>query len=389
MSRLAGELEAELEYEDELEDEWEGEEEGEEFLGALGGIARTVGGLLGEGELEDELEDEDEDEGEGELEDEWEGEDEDEAEQFFKSFRKFAPFLRTLAKTAGPLVATAIGGPAAGVLARAVTSQLEGEEEIEGEFEEMATAPLSSAQAMAEYYAARAAQAESESEAEAFAGVAAYITISPRERRDLQRMLPSLLRGAATVTRLLYSNRMTRPGVRMVPGIVNAAGATLARRVAAGEPVGPVETGRAFGQATRRVLSGGRATGSVLRRHARGLSHIRRHGTRGRRYYSGTGYSGRDYGGYDGYGTGGGYRTRRGVRRSSNVGMPRTPVRTSIQTRPVSGRPRPGHVRVVTPVRLPATNGRAPRTIRVVSDVKVPRGAVAGRPTTSSNTRRR
>src|SRR6266542_2915285 len=109
MSRLAGELEAELEteYEDELEDEWEGEDEGEEFLGALGGIARTVGGLLGQGEREEEGE--------------------DEAEEFFKSigraFRKAAPFLRTLAKTAGPLVATAVGGPAAGALARAVASQ--------------------------------------------------------------------------------------------------------------------------------------------------------------------------------------------------------------------------------------------------------------------------
>jgi len=222
---------------------------------------------------------------------------------------------------------------------------------------------------MAEYYAARAAQAESEAEAEAFAGVAAYITISPRERRELQRMLPALLRGAATVTRLLYSNRSTRPGVRMVPGIVNAAGATLARRVAAGEPVGPVEAGQAIGQAVRRVLSGGTATGSVLRRHARGLSRVRRHGHRSRHYYNG-------------------YGTPRRARRTTSYGAPRTPVRTSIQTRPVSGRPRPGHVRVVTPVRLPAANGRGPRTIRVVSDVKVPRGAVAGRPTTSSNTRR-
>jgi hypothetical protein len=377
MSRLSSELEEELEteYEGELEnefeaeDEWEGE--GEEFLGALGGIARSVGGLLGEGELEDEFEGEDE----------WEGEDEaeDEAEEFFKrigrAFKTAAPFLRILAKTAGPLVATAVGGPAAGALARAVTSQLEGEgeEEVEAEFEEMATAPLSASQATAEHYAARAAQAESEAEAEAFAGVAAYVAISPRERRDLQRMLPSLLRGAAAVTRLLHSNRATRPAVRMVPGIVNAASSTLARRAAAGEPVGPVEVGQVFGQATRRALSGGTASRYVLRRHARGLARIRRHGSPGNYGYA--------------IGTPG-YAGRRRIRRTTAPGTFRTPVKTRVATRPVSGRPRPGHVRVVTPVRLPATATRPPRTIRVVSDVKVPRGAVAGRPTTSSNTRR-
>ncbi|MFC6345039.1 hypothetical protein ACFP8W_23860, partial [Nocardioides hankookensis] len=44
-------------------------------------------------------------------------------------------------------------------------------------------------------------------------------------------------------------------------------------------------------------------------------------------------------------------------------------------------RPRPGVVRVVTPVRVPARNGKPARTIKVVSDVKVPRGAVpTGRP---------
>ena len=36
----------------------------------------------------------------------------------------------------------------------------------------------------------------------------------------------------------------------------------------------------------------------------------------------------------------------------------------------------PGHMRVVTPVRIPARGGNAGRTVRVVTDVKVPRGAV-------------
>jgi hypothetical protein len=380
-------------YEEEGEGEWESEEEGEEFLGALGGIARTVGGLLGGGEGEDEWEIEGEDEWEiegeyeGEEEAEYEGEGEEEAEEFFKSFgrafRKAAPFLRVLAKTAGPLVATAVGGPAAGALARAVTSQLEGEseDEVEAEFEEMANAPLSGAQALAEYYAARASESESEAEAEALAGAAAYVSISARDRRDLVRLLPSLLRGAAVVTRLLHSNPSTRPAVRMVPGMVNAASGTLARRIAAGDPVGPADVGAVLGTTAQRALSGGPATRSVLWRHSRGLSRARRHyGHRGmRRGYGYRPYGGRPSVGRSGYPRGSRYSTAAGVR---------APVRSRVQAGPVRGRPRPGTVRVVTPVRLPATAVRPARTVRIVSDVKVPRGAVAGRSTTTSARRR-
>jgi len=162
-----------------------------------------------ETEVESEYESEWEDELEVEGEWEDEGEEEDEAEEFFKKlkgvFRRAAPFLKTLAKKVGPLAATAIGGPAAGAIARAVTSQLEGEleAEVEGEFEEMATAPLAPSQTFAEYLAAQAAATESESEAEALGGAAAYAAISPDDRRELERLLPHLLRGAATITRML------------------------------------------------------------------------------------------------------------------------------------------------------------------------------------------
>jgi len=373
--------------EGEEEEEWEGEEEDEAFLGALGGIARTVGGLLGEGELEDEWE------GEGEGEEEWDAENEDEAEEFFKglgkAFRKASPFLRVLAKTAGPLIATAVGGPAAGMIARKLTSQLEGEEEVEAEFEEMATAPVAPAAALGEYFAAQAASSESESEAEAFAGVASYIALSPRDRRDLERMLPALLRGSAAITRLLHGNRRTRPVVRLVPGIVDAAGRTLARRIAAGEPVGPVEVSQVLGAATGRVLRGGPARYSVMRRHARGLAHARRHrGYRGRYGYRHGRRPGRwSYGPGARYGTG--YRTGQ---RAAYPGMVRRQplaTRVAARGRPVP-RPRPGIVRVVTPVRVPSRAGRPAHTVRVVSDVRVPRGAVAaGRPAAVSGARRR
>ena len=249
-----------------------GEEEDEAFLGLLGPIARVAGGLLGGGGGDSEYE----------LEEEGEWEAEAEAEEFFKKlkgvFRRAAPFLKTLAKTVGPLAATAIGGPAAGAIARAVTSQLEGEleAEVEGEFEEMATAPLAPSQTFAEYLAAQAAATESESEAEALGGAAAYAAISPDDRRELERLLPHLLRGAATITRMLYGNRRTRPAVRLVPGIADGAARTIAKRIAAGEPVGPVELGQVMGAVTTQALTPGRARQAVLRRDARGLARARR-----------------------------------------------------------------------------------------------------------------
>jgi hypothetical protein len=390
---LLGEEEAEGEAE--WEEEVEAETEDEAFLGALGGIARAVGGLLGGGggggggdtelEEEGEVEVEAEAEAEVEVEAEEETELEDEAEEFFGRIRRALgairrnPLFRTLAKTAGPLVATAIGGPAAGALARAVTSQLEGEleEEVEAEFEEMATAPLTGGQALGEYLAAQAAASESETEAEAFAGVAAYVALSPQDRRDLERMVPALLRGAAVVTRLLHGNRRTRQAVRLVPGIVDGAARTILRRAAAGQPAGPVEVGRALGAATTRVLGTGPARNAVMRRHARGLAYSRRR------------YHGYRYGPYGRYGR---RRYRPGYgpygRRIRYGGRPVTQTirRQPLRSRTVGGgmrvpRPRPGIVRVVTPVRVPARDGRPARTVRVVSDVRVPRGAVpTGRP---------
>ena len=283
------ELEAELEdeFETEDEDEFEDEDEGEEFFG---GVARALGGLLGEEEGEDE--DEDEDEAflggiariAGSL--LGESEDEDEAEEFFgrigRALKKAAPFLRVLAKTAGPLVATAVGGPAAGALARAVTSQLEGEfeEEFEGELEAMAAGPVSPASPWPS--TSRHGQQRA--------------SPRPRPRRSLGLPLiyPSRRRSGATSSRCFrrcYAaplrspacctpNRHTRQAVRLVPGIVDGAARTLARRAAAGDRVGPVEVGQALGGATSRALGDPRSRYSIMRRHARGLALARRRRTR-------------------------------------------------------------------------------------------------------------
>jgi hypothetical protein len=372
------EYELEEEGEEEVESEWEveGEEEDEAFLGLLGPIARVAGGLLGGGG-----------DSEYELEEEGEEEAEAEAEEFFKGlkgvFRRAAPFLKTLAKTVGPLAATAIGGPAAGAIARAVTSQLEGEleDEVEGEFEAMAATPLAPSQTFAEYLAAQAAATESEAEAEALGGAAAFAAISPYDRRELERLLPHLLRGAATITRMLHGNRRTRPAVRLVPGIADGTARAIAKRVAAGQPVGPVELGQVMGAVTTQALTPGRVRQAVLRRHARGLA-------RARRRYLGPGHRGY-------WRRAGGPRYPRGAAgRRYGSGRPATVRRQPVRNRTVGGgrvpRPRPGFVRITTPVRIPPRGGRPARVVRVVSDVRVPRGATpAGRPTSAAGRRAR
>ncbi len=425
MSQASTELE--YEFEDEFEDEYEAEEEDEAFLGGLAGIAKS---LLGEGEaetehelegeyeaeeeLEGEFEDEFEAELEGEFEEEYEAEEEDEAflggiarsllgegeaeaeyeyehegeleaeaEFFFKKvggfLRKHKGLLKRIAKTAAPLIATAVGGPAAGMVARAVTSQLEGEleAELEAELEEMATAPVTSKQALAEYLAAKAATTESESEAEAFAGSAVTITLSDRDRRRLEEMLPHLVRGASVLTRVLHRNPASRPAVRLVPAIADSAARTLVRH-AAGGAVRPADVGAVLGQSARRVLSDWRWRNGAARRHARGLAHMLRRHPHVRTRHGRLLYTGRR----PGYAAGAARRRVTTIRRRPSQ------VR-AVSSRARVSRPRPGFVRVVTPVRVPARGGAPARTVRVVSDVKVPRGAVpAGRPVGLAGRRR-
>lgn len=353
---LLGEFEDEFEAEDEYEYEVEGEEEAEDEDEAfLGGLARIAGSLLGEGE--DELEAEDEE------------------EFFFKKIGRFvkrhSKLLKNVAKIAGPMIATAVGGPAAGAAARLLTRQLEGEfeDEMEAELEELATAPITPSQALGEYLAAKAATTESESEAEAFAGSAVTISLTPRDRARLENMLPHLLRGASVLTRVLHRDPGTRQAVRLVPGIVASTGQTLARH-SAGGAIRPADVAAVMGGVTRRVLSDPRWQSGAVRRHARGLAHIHRRRRvtrrgvvppRPRRYHSG--------------------RPLTIKRRPTNVRAIPTSTRVT--------RPRTGFVRVVTPVRVPGRGGNPPRTIRVVSDVKVPRGAVpTGRSATIAGRRR-
>lgn len=352
--QLLGEFEDEYEDEDEYEVEGEDELEDEDEA-FLGGLAQLAGSLLGEGE--DELEAEDEE------------------EYFFKKIGRFVKrhsgLLKKIAKIAGPMIATAVGGPAAGAAARLLTRQLEGEfeDEMEAELEELATAPITASQALGEYLAAKAATTESESEAEAFAGSAITISLTARDRARLENMLPHLVRGASVLTRVLRRHPGSRQAVRLVPGIVASTGQTLARHSAGGD-IRPADVAAVLGGVTRRVLTDPRWQSGAVRRHARGLAHVQRR----RRARRGVLPPGQHRRRYDG-------RPLTIKRRPVNVRTTSTNARVT--------RPRTGFVRVVTPVRVPARGGNPPRTIRVVSDVKVPRGAVpAGRSATIVGRRR-
>jgi hypothetical protein len=258
--------------------EGEGEYEGEGFLGA---IAQGLGSLLGEGEGEGFLEGEFELEGEGFLEGEYE------QEQFFgKAFRsigrfvkKNAPMLKGIARIAAPLVATAVGGPAAGALARKAVSFLregELEFELEGEFEGLPEGELefeahfTQNEAVAEQMANFAAMAQTEMESEAMAGAAT--AISARDRAELRRVLPYMVRGTAILTRILRRRPNTRPLVRAVPTIVRNTNQTLMRRAAAGKPVNRRVAGQVMAAQTQRVLGNPHRCASALRRNVRATS---------------------------------------------------------------------------------------------------------------------
>jgi hypothetical protein len=265
------------EFEDEYEGLGEEEYQGEEFLGT---IARGISGMLsgqGEEEVLGEYEDEDEDEGGNEYED----------EAFFRRIgafiRRAAPVLRNVARVAAPIVGTAVGGPLGGMLGRAASGllgegedelEMEGAPEFEDEFED--EAPTSPSQAVAELMAAVASQAQTEAEAEAMAGAATLMTVSAADRSELRRILPSLVRGTAILTRILRRQRLTRPAVRVIPNIVQRTSRVLAQRSATGRPVTRQVAGRVMAAQTRRVLGNPRTCANAIRRNARAAQVARR-----------------------------------------------------------------------------------------------------------------
>ncbi|RJQ76032.1 hypothetical protein D5S17_19330 [Pseudonocardiaceae bacterium YIM PH 21723] len=309
-----GEDEHELEAEEELEGEYEGEFEGE------------LEALLGAHEYEDEFE--------GEY----------EGEEFFKGLRrglgrlgKIAgqglKVLRPLAKVAAPMIGTALGGPLGGLAGRAVSMLLESEAEQEYEAE-LEHRPITPAQAQAEALAAEAAMSESEGEAEALVGAATSTLLARRDRRALRQVHGDLVRGASVLAELLHRNRATRRYTGIVPSIVDRTANTLTRYAQSGKQLTRPVVGQVLAAHATRVLGDPAAARQALSRHARG------------------------------------------VQKAHRMGMVATypgPLRAPV----VNGN---GHahrgrtVQVTTPVRVPGPHGS--KVVRVVTNVKVPRGAV-------------
>lgn len=277
-----GEDEYESAYAHEYEDEsYAHEHEDEQFLG---GLLKGAGSLLGLGEGEDEYESAYAHEYEFEYED----------EQFFgkalrgigRFVKKAAPMLKSIAKVAAPMVAGAIGGPAAAMLAKKATSLLrEGEYEFEqefelgeGEFEMEAAGPIAHHEALAEYMAAAAAEASSEMEAEALVGAATASVLTARDRRSLRKLQRSLVKGSAALTRLLRRRRATRPLVRAIPTIVRRTARICSHRAAQGRPVTSKTVARVMSNQTRRVLTNPRAGQAALVRNVRATRAIARSG---------------------------------------------------------------------------------------------------------------
>jgi hypothetical protein len=315
-SELFGEMEEELAgaheatHEDELEQALQGSledelgfhethHEGEEFFGkAFKQLARGIGGFI----------------------------------------KRAAPILRTVARVAAPMVATAVGGPLGGILGKVATSAL-GEDELEAELagfgevahedelgfhelgfhellgkEEMETHEhhelghelahehhevlpelgghhehhetheLHEAheihheavhEMMAEMMAEVAAGAQTEAEAEAMIGAASVSVLSARDRAALRRLLPHLVRGVAVLTRILRRRRITRPAVRTVPVIMRQTVRTLRQRAASGLPVTRRVAGQVMGQQTRRILGNPRLCGLAIQRNLRSTAQAR------------------------------------------------------------------------------------------------------------------
>jgi hypothetical protein len=183
--------------------------------------------------------------------------------------------LGSIARVAAPLVATAVGGPGAGMLVRGAIRALgegEGEEELELEYEGgmEAEGPITHHEALAEALASMAAQAESEAEAEAMVGASTATVLTARDRAALRSVLPHLVRGVAVLTRLLRRRRTTRPAVRALPTILRRTAQILRRTALAGRPVTRTTAARVLANQTRRVLGSPRTCAAAIVRNIRG-----------------------------------------------------------------------------------------------------------------------
>ena len=127
--------------------------------------------------------------------------------------------------------------------------------ESEAEFEAVMEGPLTEQQALGEFMAATAAQAAIDTEAEAQMGASFVMSLTAQELAALRKVVPSMTRGIAWLTRILRQNPATRPLVAAGPIIAKRAVITLKKQSAAGKPVTKLAAANALAAQTKKVLS--------------------------------------------------------------------------------------------------------------------------------------
>jgi len=134
---------------------------------------------------------------------------------------------------------------------------------------EIASQPVTHSTALAEIMSEAASLASHEGEAEAMVGAATVSVLTPRDRRSLRRIIPHLVKGASTLTRILRKRRATRPLVRAVPAVVRRTVRDLKRKVARGGRITRRGVARAAARQVRRVLGSPKASTAAVVRNVR------------------------------------------------------------------------------------------------------------------------
>src|SRR5262249_12040189 len=124
-------------------------------------------------------------------------------------------------------------------------------------------------EALAEMMAEAAFHEQNFAQAEAMIGAAVMTSLSPRDRRALQTLLPNMVRGAALLTNTLPRRSRTRHAVRAVPTIMRRTVRTLKRHAAAGRPITRRVAGRAAAIEVRRVLGNPSVCAAAIRHNLR------------------------------------------------------------------------------------------------------------------------
>jgi hypothetical protein len=216
----------------------DGETEDEDFLGP---VLQGLGSALGLGEGED-----------------FDLEADPEAEEFL-------PLLLPLAKLALPHLAKA-AVPMIGKIFGRRRREFEGEDELEVD---TSSALAVQPPAMAELVASMASTTPSVAESEAMVGAAAVLALTPRERRQLEHLVPQLVRAACLLARLLRRDPRTRSAIRVIPTVVKATAVPLTRPGVMGvRPVQPAAAGRVMQTQVATVLGRPRVTRAVVKRNS-------------------------------------------------------------------------------------------------------------------------